>query len=83
MTLRACLAFALAITFATPALAAGKPPEQDRKSILAMAGDYKVRFDMRETVPFVADYKPLEPKRSGGRPAAMRSATRSTPGTWA
>ena len=66
MTLRACLAFALAITFATPALAAGKPPEQDRKSILAMAGDYKVRFDMRETVPFVADYKPLEPKRSGG-----------------
>ena len=23
---------------------------------LAMAGDYRVRFDMRETVPFVADY---------------------------
>lgn len=58
------LAFALAAT--APALAAGKPPEQDRQSILAMAGDYKVRFDMRETAAFVPDYKPLEPKRSGG-----------------
>lgn len=58
------LAFALAAP--APALAAGKPPEQDRQSILAMAGDYKVRFDMRETVAFVPDYKPLEPKRSGG-----------------
>lgn len=66
MSLRASLAFTVAITFAAPALAAGKPPEQDRASILAMAGDYKVRFDMRETVPFVPDYKPLDPKRSGG-----------------
>lgn len=65
---RTCLALTAAFTFtaALPALAAGKPPEEDRKSILAMAGDYKVRFDMRETVPFVADYKPLDPKRSGG-----------------
>lgn len=69
-TRRACLsiaaAFTLSAAFAGPALTAGKPPEQDRTSILAMAGDYKVRFDMRETVPFVPDYKPLEPKRSGG-----------------
>ncbi|MBX3482664.1 DUF6607 family protein [Phenylobacterium sp.] len=65
---RTCLALtaAFAVTYALPAAAAGKPPEQDRASILAMAGDYKVRFDMRETVPFVSDYKPLEPKRSGG-----------------
>ena len=39
---------------------------RDRQSILAMAGDYRVRFDMRETVPFVAGYEPLEPKQSGG-----------------
>ncbi|WP_293362518.1 DUF6607 family protein [Phenylobacterium sp.] len=66
MMRRTCLSFAIAITTAAPALAAGRPPEQDRQSILAMAGDYKVRFDMRETAAFVPDYKPLEPKRSGG-----------------
>jgi hypothetical protein len=40
--------------------------ERDRAAILAMAGDYRVRFNFRETVPFVADYTPLEPKASGG-----------------
>jgi hypothetical protein len=40
--------------------------ERDRQAILAMAGDYHVRFNFNETVPFVADYAPLEPKRSGG-----------------
>ena len=67
-TRRTCLALtaAFAVTYALPAAAAGKPSAEDRASILAMAGDYKVRFDMRETVPFVGDYKPLEPKRSGG-----------------
>jgi len=39
---------------------------QDRRSILAMAGDYKVRFDMRETVAFAPGYKLLEPKVTGG-----------------
>lgn len=39
---------------------------RDRASILAMAGTYKVRFDMRETVPFLADYKPIPAKVSGG-----------------
>jgi hypothetical protein len=39
---------------------------RDRASILAMAGTYKVTFDMRETVPFVAGYTPLKPKLSGG-----------------
>ncbi len=40
--------------------------EQDRKAIMAMAGDYRVRFDFTETVGFVADYKLREPDRSGG-----------------
>lgn len=67
-TRRTCLVLAFAASFALPAAAhaVGKPPEQDRQSILGMAGDYRVRFDMRETTPFVDDYTPLDPKRSGG-----------------
>lgn len=66
---RACLALAAVVALcALPAAAqtAAAPPERDRQSILAMAGDYRVRFDMRETVSFVPGYKPLEPKTSGG-----------------
>jgi hypothetical protein len=67
ITRRTWSALALVAALALPAgAAAGPPPERDRQSILAMAGDYRVRFDMRETVPFQADYKPLEPKLSGG-----------------
>ncbi len=54
---------------APPAFAqsrAASSVERDRQSILAMAGDYRVRFNFNETVPFVADYEPLEPKNSGG-----------------
>ena len=40
--------------------------EQDRESILAMAGDYKVSFDFTETVSFVDGYELKEPKLSGG-----------------
>jgi hypothetical protein len=40
--------------------------DRDRQAILAMAGDYHVRFNFHETVPFVSDYTPLEPKTSGG-----------------
>jgi hypothetical protein len=40
--------------------------ERDRQSILAMAGDYRVRFNFDETVPFVSDYTPREPTQSGG-----------------
>jgi hypothetical protein len=72
-TRRNCLAIALAFSVSAPALAfAAEPtskkgaPDKDRASILAMAGDYRVHFDMRETVPFVADYKPLGEKHSGG-----------------
>jgi hypothetical protein len=39
---------------------------RDRASILAMAGVYKVTFDMRETASFVAGYVPLKAKLSGG-----------------
>lgn len=40
--------------------------EQDRASILAMTGDYKVTFDFTETVSFVDGYELKEPKLSGG-----------------
>ena len=40
--------------------------DRDRASIKAMAGTFKVTFDMRETVPFVAGYAPLPAKLSGG-----------------
>jgi len=76
MTVRICLALVVALSFTLPVAAAERPPERDRQSILAMAGDYKVRFDMRETVPFVADYKPLEPKRSGGHEVVRAIADR-------
>lgn len=57
------------VSLATPALAQSgrvSPMERDRQSILAMAGDYRVRFDFNETTAFVPDYTPLEPKTSGG-----------------
>lgn len=38
----------------------------DRAEILAMAGHYRVRFDMQETTPWQADYVPLERQISGG-----------------
>lgn len=40
--------------------------EQDRESILAMTGDYKVTFDFTETVSFVAGYDLKDRKLSGG-----------------
>lgn len=65
----------LAVAFAaSPALA--HPPvateqaaasfEADRADILAMAGNYRVRFDMQESTRWDAEYTPLEPKISGG-----------------
>ncbi|GAA0272649.1 hypothetical protein GCM10009127_11310 [Alteraurantiacibacter aestuarii] len=38
----------------------------DRETILAMAGDYRVRFDMQESTPWRASYEPLDRKISGG-----------------
>ena len=40
--------------------------QKDRDAILAMAGDYKVTFDFRETVPLTEGYELKEPKLSGG-----------------
>ncbi|MEM8918674.1 MAG: DUF6607 family protein [Pseudomonadota bacterium] len=40
--------------------------EADRADILAMAGNYKVTFDMKETTPWQADYEPIKAKISGG-----------------
>ncbi len=42
---------------------------KDREAILAMAGDYRVRFDFRETASFLSDYEPIAPKTSGGHEA--------------
>lgn len=74
--MRAATIFAiLALTLSTPgavlaapALVAGAKSayERDRQAILAVAGDYRVRFDFREGASFVSGYEPLEPKRSGG-----------------
>ena len=49
-----------------PAQVAPASLSQDRQSILAMAGDYKVTFDFTETVSFVDGYELKEPKLSGG-----------------
>lgn len=40
--------------------------ERDRQSILAQAGQWRVRFDMRENVSFREGYQPLEEKLSAG-----------------
>lgn len=40
--------------------------QADRAAILAMAGTFKVTFDMKETTAWRADYTPIPPKISGG-----------------
>lgn len=40
--------------------------EQDRQSILAQQGQFKVRFDFRENVAFRDGYEPVTPHLSGG-----------------
>ena len=40
--------------------------EADRADILAMAGNFKVRFDMQEATPWTSGYTPLDRKISGG-----------------
>lgn len=73
-----CSAALLALAFAvSPAMADGPVAQraatqekasfdQDRAEILAMAGNYKVRFDMQESTPWRADYTPIAAKVSGG-----------------
>lgn len=40
--------------------------QKDREAILAMAGNYRVTFDFRETVALAEGYELKEPKLSGG-----------------
>jgi len=47
-------------------VAATTPPAADRAAILAMQGEYGVRFSFNETVPLAAGYTRAEPSRSGG-----------------
>lgn len=66
----------LLLAAALPAAAAAHPPiaaaeaaanfEADRADILAMAGNYKVRFDMLEATRWDPSYTPLDRKISGG-----------------
>ncbi|MET4897852.1 DUF6607 family protein [Sphingomonadaceae bacterium jetA1] len=70
------VALALLALAPAPALADGplrqSPAEAlaakaaDRAEILAMAGNYKVRFDMQETTAWQSGYVPLDRKISGG-----------------
>lgn len=55
---------------ADPASPAAESPKAglafDRAAILAMAGDYRVTFDMQESTPWIEGYEPLERRISGG-----------------
>ena len=73
------LATACATTPETPATepsgatasAPAGPSEQDRQSILAMAGNYKVKFDFTETVVLKEGYELKEKKISGGNEVVL------------
>jgi hypothetical protein len=63
------LAFAVSPALAHPPIAAEQAAasfEQDRKDILAMAGNFKVKFDMQESTRWDGSYTPLDRKISGG-----------------
>ena len=66
LALTGCTSTATSLQTETSAVAELAKFEQDRQSILAMAGDYKVTFDFTETVSFVDGYALKEPKLSGG-----------------
>lgn len=68
LTRRASLAGMLALGAPSLSLAAtgSSPFDKDREAILRMAGDFKVRFDARETVSFLDDYDPANPSISVG-----------------
>ncbi|MEG3124083.1 DUF6607 family protein [Sphingomonas sp. GB1N7] len=57
---------ALPITASAQTTASYGDKARDRAAILAMAGTFKVTFDMRETTPLVAGYTPFPAKLSGG-----------------
>ncbi|MEO5713942.1 MAG: DUF6607 family protein [Luteolibacter sp.] len=47
------------LLIASATLSLGAPPEEDRRAILAMAGNFKVSFNFTETFPVAPGYKPL------------------------
>ena len=60
-------AFADGHTDAAASMNAAKAAfEADRATILSMAGDYAVSFDMQETTSWMEEYKPIDKKLSGG-----------------
>lgn len=74
---RFAAALLVCTTLALPALADGPVGQRtaaedkaafdaDRANILAMAGTFKVKFDMQETTAWRADYTPIPAKISGG-----------------
>ncbi|MEJ6790077.1 hypothetical protein BrevBR_11045 [Brevundimonas sp. BR2-1] len=70
-TVLAALAMAApALAGTAPVLASADAPasqfERDRQSILAQAGQWRVRFDMRENVSFRPGYTPLDEHQSAG-----------------
>ena len=75
-TFRSLAAGLLLLSAALPVAAFAHPPiaaeqaaatfEQDRADILAMAGNYRVSFNMQESTRWDPNYEVLEPKRSGG-----------------
>lgn len=73
--MRKILALALLLAIAPTGAALAQPAapierqsnfQADRQAILAMAGNYRVRFDMRETTSWRPDYTPIDPSTSGG-----------------
>lgn len=54
------------VAAASPIQAPASQFERDRQSILAQAGQWRVRFDMRENVSFRDGYEPMEEKLSAG-----------------
>lgn len=71
LTVAAALAGGIALpAFAQEATAPATAPatafERDRQAILAQAGQFRVRFAMRENTSFREGYEPLEEKLSGG-----------------
>lgn len=59
------IAALFALLLASAAAAQGSSFERDRQAILAMAGDYEVGFDFRETASFDEAYEPKERYLSG------------------
>ena len=56
---------ASSVPLSAPPQAPTTSPDVDRQAILAMAGEYRVTFDFKETVVLANDYARNKPKESG------------------